>query len=87
VTRVVLVKRARREALALGARLATVVEESIGLLERDPDAGKPLRGRFRGLSVLRIGSYRLIYEMVDNGHTVRVLAVRHRAIAYRTDPR
>lgn len=64
-----------------------MAREAIALLERDPDAGKPLQGRLAGLRSLRIGAYRIIYQIVDDGHTVRVLAIRHRSVAYRADPR
>ncbi len=87
MTRVVLGRRAQVDLEILSWRQTDTVRESIGLLERDPDAGKPLQGRLRGLFVLRVGSYRVLYEMVDNGHTVRILSIRHRSIAYRTDPR
>ena len=64
-----------------------MAREAIALLERDPDADKPLQGRLAGLRSLRIGGYRIIYQVVDDGHTVRVLAIRHRSVAYRADPR
>ena len=64
-----------------------MAREAIALLERDPDAGKPLQGRLAGLRSLRIGGYQIIYQVVDDGHTVRVLAIRHRSVAYRADPR
>ena len=87
MTRVVLGRRARRDTETLPWRLAEMVRESIGLLERDPGAGKALRGRPRGLSSLRIGAYRIIYQIVDNGRTVRILTIRHRSVAYETNPR
>jgi len=49
--------------------------------------GHVLRGRLRGLRSLRVGSYRVLYELTDREHTVRVAAIRHRATAYRIDPR
>ena len=64
-----------------------MAREAIALLERDPDAGKSLQGRLAGLRSLRIGAYRIIYQVVDDGHTVRVLAIRNRSVAYRADPR
>ncbi len=87
MTRVVLGRRAQTDLEVLSWRQTDAVQESIGLLERDPDVGTPLRGHLKGLRVFRVGSYRVLYEMVDNGHTVRVLAIRHRSMAYRTDPR
>jgi mRNA interferase RelE/StbE len=63
------------------------VEDALGLLEREPHAGHPLRGRLGGLRSLRVGAYRIIYQLADKEHTVRVAAIRHRSIAYDTDPR
>lgn len=69
------------------AQLSDAIEDALGLLERDPDAGHALRGRLRGLRSLRVGAYRIIYQVTDSDQNVRVAAVRHRSIAYRTDPR
>ena len=87
MARVVLARRTRREILDLDWQVADAVREALGLLEREPEAGHELRGRLRGLRSLRVGSYRIVYQLVDDGETVRVVAVRHRAVAYRTDPR
>lgn len=87
MARVVLARRTRREILDLDWQVADAVSEALGLLEREPEAGHELRGRLRGLRSLRVGSYRVVYQLADNGDTVRVVAVRHRAAAYRTDPR
>lgn len=57
--------------------LADAVLDSIGLLERDPAAGYPLRGRLNGVWSLRIGVYRIIYELRGDGATIRVVAIRH----------
>jgi mRNA interferase RelE/StbE len=82
-----LARRARREILDLEWRLADAVEEALGLLEREPGSGHSLRGRLSGLRSLRVGSYRVLYQLVDDEETVRVLAVRHRSTAYDADPR
>jgi mRNA interferase RelE/StbE len=87
VARVVLARRARRELLALDWPLMDAAEEALALLEREPTAGYPLRGKLRGLHSLRVGSYRIIYQLADDGKTVRVAAIRHRGVAYRGDPR
>jgi len=34
-----------------------------------------------------VGTYRIIYQPADSDTIVRVAAIRHRSIAYRTDPR
>ena len=87
MARVVLARRARLELLALGWPLIDAIEDALGLLERHPHAGHTLRGRLRGLRSLRVGSYRIIYQLTDADRTVRVAAIRHRSVAYRTDPR
>jgi len=87
VARVVLARRVRAQILALDWPLIDGVEEALALLQRDPKAGYPLRGRLRGLHSLRVGSYRVIYQLTEDEKTVRVAAVRHRSVAYETDPR
>ena len=84
---VVLARRARQQLLDLDWPLIDAVEEALGLLERDPQVGHQRHGRLQGLRSLRVGTYRIIYQLGDNDKTVRVAAIRHRSIAYRTDPR
>lgn len=87
MARVVLARHVRSQLLALDWPLIDAVEEALALLERDPHAGYPLRGRLRGLHSLRVGSYRIIYQLTEGERTVRVAAVRHRSVAYKNDPR
>lgn len=84
---VVLARRSRQELLDLDWPLIDAVEDALGLLERDPHVGHALRGRLAGLRSLRVGAYRIIYQLVEADQTVRVAAIRHRSIAYRSDPR
>ncbi len=87
MAKVVLARSARQHLIDLGWPLIDAVEDTLGLLERDPYVGHALRGRLRGLRSLRVGTYRIIYQLGDNDQTVRVVAIRHRSVAYRTDPR
>lgn len=87
MARVVLARRARRELLELDWPLIDAIEEALGVLEREPASGHALRGRLRGLRSLRVGAYRIIYQLTDGGRTVRVATIRHRSLAYRSDPR
>lgn len=82
-----LARRARGELLELDWPLIDAIQDALGLLERDPLAGHALRGRLRGLRSLRVGSYRIIYQLAEGDQTARVVAIRHRSIAYRSDPR
>lgn len=84
---VVLARRARGEVLELSWPIIEAVSAALGLLERDPLAGHVLRGRLRGLRSFRVGTYGIIYQLAESDRTVRVLATRHRSIAYRNDPR
>jgi mRNA interferase RelE/StbE len=87
LARLVLARRARRDLLELGWPLIDAIEDALSMLERDPFAGYPLQGKLRGLYSLRVGSYRIIYQLTDGGKTVRVVAIRHRSISYGSDPR
>ena len=87
MARVVLARRARGELLELNWPLIDAIEDPLGLLERDPFAGHVLRGRLRGLRSLRVGTYRIIYQLAEAEQMVRVVAIRHRSVAYVGDPR
>jgi mRNA interferase RelE/StbE len=87
VARVVLARRARQALLALEWSLTDAIEDALGELERDPQLGHALRGRLAGLRSLRVGAYRIIYQLADDARTVRVAAIRHRSVAYARDPR
>jgi mRNA interferase RelE/StbE len=87
LVRLVLARRARRELLELNWPLIDAIEDALGLLEREPRAGHALRGKLRGLYSLRVGAYRILYQLTDDGQTVRVAAIRYRAVAYQGDPR
>jgi mRNA-degrading endonuclease RelE of RelBE toxin-antitoxin system len=73
--------------LELNWPLIDAIEDALGLLARDPLAGYALRGKLRGLYSLRVGSYRILYQLTDDGKTIRVAATRHRSISYGSDPR
>jgi mRNA interferase RelE/StbE len=87
VARVVIARRARAALLDLNWPLINAIQEALGLLERDPSVGHALRGRLRGLRSLRVGTFRIIYQLAEDEKTVRVVAIRHRSVAYRSDPR
>ncbi len=86
MARVFLARSARDAFARLDYLLADAVLDALGVLEQDPEAGYPLRGRLAGLWSYRVGVYRVIYEIRDP-KTVRVVAIRHRGQAYDIDPR
>lgn len=87
MARVVLARAARLALLELDWQRLDAIEDALGSLEQEPHAGHELRGRLRGLRSLRVGAYRIIYQLYDADRTVHVAAIRHRSVAYRGDPR
>jgi mRNA interferase RelE/StbE len=87
VARVVLARRVRSELLELNWPLIDAIRDALGFLERDPLVGHALRGRLTGLRSLRVGTFRIIYQLAEDEKTVRVVAIRHRSVAYGRDPR
>ena len=76
-------RRAVRDIASLPKEYTRLVSQHIDGLEenpRPPDS-KRLRGR-RDYS-LRVGAYRILYEIDDQAQTVTVYRVRHRREAYR----
>ena len=57
--------------------------EAIDNLAGNPHVGKLLKGDFSGLRRIRVGSYRVIYEINEGEVLILVLRVAHRKRAYR----
>ncbi len=72
-------KEIRRIAKPDQARIVTAIDE----LAHNPYSGHLLMGEFHGLRRIRVGAYRVIYEVHENKLTVLVVRVAHRREAYR----
>ena len=57
--------------------------EAIDQLKINPAAGGVLKGEYSGLRRIRIGSYRVVYEVHDEKLTVLVIRIGHRREVYR----
>ena len=57
---------------------------AIDRLKQTPNLGALLKGGFRGLRRLRVGDYRVIYEVQNEELVVLVVRIAHRSDAYRT---
>jgi mRNA-degrading endonuclease RelE of RelBE toxin-antitoxin system len=62
---------------------AAVIETFDAIASNPHRLGKPLRFELTGCWSARRGPYRIIYRIDDASGTVSVLAVAHRADAYR----
>ena len=58
--------------------------EAIDALSENPSAGSALKGEFVGLRRIRVGNYRIIYEVQDAQLIVLVVRVGHRKEVYRS---
>ena len=56
---------------------------AIDRLAENPFAGSALKGELRGLRRVRVGDYRLLYEVRESDLVVLVLRAAHRREAYR----
>jgi mRNA interferase RelE/StbE len=57
--------------------------DAIDRLAAEPTAGGALKGEFQGLRRLRVGSYRIVYEVDEGELTILVVRVGHRKDVYR----
>ena len=64
---------------------AAAMETIDGPLAANPHrAGKPLEEPYDGYHSARRGTYRIIYRINEDKHTVEIHSIRHRRDAYRT---
>ncbi|WP_310781583.1 type II toxin-antitoxin system RelE/ParE family toxin [Candidatus Palauibacter polyketidifaciens] len=59
-----------------------IVDAIDGLAEH-PHAGSSLKGGLRGLRRIRVGGYRVVYEVQDAALVVLIVRVAHRGAVYR----
>ena len=72
-------KEIRRLPKSVIQRVVSVLEA----LEEDPRPAGSAKLQEHDLWKLRVGSYRIIYEIDDERHTVTVYRIRHRRDVYR----
>jgi len=83
--RLVLAETAERSLARLPEGVAAaIVEFMLGALVDAPRrVGHPLQRELAGLWAARRGPYRVVYEIDDEPHAVRVVRIDHRADIYR----
>jgi len=65
---------------ALDGEAQVRVLREVNILKTNPYAGTPLRGEWKGVHSLRVGNYRVLYQV--KGGTVFLLVVGHRKRVY-----
>lgn len=82
--KLVLATPAGRDIERLPEKYATAIVAMLPALAENPKRlGKALRFELQGRWVARRGPYRIIFALDEKARTVEVLAVAHRADAYR----
>ncbi len=75
---------ARRQFYRLPISVAAAVLETLDAIAENPRRlGKRLALEHEGRWSARRGPYRIIYELVEDDHVVRVVAIGHRRDVYR----
>jgi mRNA interferase RelE/StbE len=64
-------------------RLAARILAKVESLADSPGEGKPLVGNHKGEFSLRVGNYRIVYELNSARHIVYILTIKHRKHVYR----
>ncbi|SDB55101.1 mRNA interferase RelE/StbE [Desulfonatronum thiosulfatophilum] len=57
--------------------------EAIDFLRENSSAGSVLKGEFSGLRRIRVGMYRVVYEVQDTQLTILIVRIGHRRGVYR----
>ena len=74
---------AARELRRVARTDRTRIVAAIDRLAETPHIGGALKGDLRGLRRVRVGDYRVVYEVRDDELVVLVVRVAHRRDAYR----
>lgn len=78
---------AEKDLLSIDQKMKKRIEKAIGsrLLIDPLHYGAPLHGSLKGYRKLRVGDYRVIYEIV--GTEIRIYTIGHRKDVYEANPR
>ena len=63
-------------------KLFARVLKKIESLTDNPREGKALTGNHKGEFSLRVGAYRIVYELNTSGHVIFILTIKHRKHVY-----
>ena len=75
-------RSATKELSDIPQPMRTRLVHAIDRLAEQPLAGSALKGSLTGLRRLRVGDYRIVYEVMHHEVAVLVIRVAHRSEAY-----
>ena len=75
-------RRLSQKNKALVQRIVNSLAD-LAKLNQEPLQGKPLKGPLKGSDRIRVGDYRVIYDIVEEDNTVLVWKMQHRREVYR----
>jgi mRNA interferase RelE/StbE len=75
--------RALKEVSRLPAEDQRRIVDAVEALPENPLLGEAMKGRWKGLRRIRVGSYRAVYALKEDELIILVLKVGHRKDVYR----
>ncbi len=63
-------------------KLLARILKKVEFLADNPREGKALTGNHKGEFSLRVGAYRIVYELDTHGHVIFILTIKHRKHVY-----
>ena len=72
---------AYRQLAIKNKQLAKRISNKLIMLSEKISIGKPLKGKLKGSHSLRVGDYRILYDVIED--TILVWKIQHRRDVYR----
>lgn len=76
-------QEASKDLRRLDKKYQKAVAKAINKLSQNPNIGKPLLGKLKGLWKLRFSRYRIIYQIYNLKLIIIVFEIKHRKEVYR----
>lgn len=80
---ILITPRAKKEIDRLQPEIIEKIGFALQELSINPYFGKPLQANYKGLYSYRVGSYRIVYDILNHQLVIRVIKVMHRRDVYR----
>ncbi len=80
---IVIATRAKKEIDKLPPKIKQKIASALEELSTNPFLGKALKADLKGLYSYRVGSYRVIYNILRHQLIIQIIKIMHRKNAYR----